>query len=67
MALQLLLDLDACTGCASCMMECPNLFDIDDVSGKAILLEPNPSEDLLDDAERAVRSCPEHAIVLEGV
>lgn len=67
MALQLTLDLDGCTGCACCMMECPNLFDIDDASGKAILLDPHPADDLLEEAERAVRSCPENVITLERV
>jgi ferredoxin len=47
------------------MMECPNLFDIDDESGMAILLEPAPADDRLEEAERAVRSCPENAISLE--
>jgi ferredoxin len=46
-------------------MECPDLFDIDDESGLAILLEPHPSDDRRDQAERAVRSCPEGAINLE--
>jgi ferredoxin len=49
------------------MMECPNLFDIDDASGKAILLDPTPVDDLLDDCERAVRSCPENVITLRQV
>lgn len=65
MTLTLTLDLDGCTGCACCMMECPDLFDIDDESGQAILLEPNPSDDRLEEAERAVRSCPEGVITLE--
>lgn len=64
MALTLTVDLDGCTGCACCMMECPDLFDIDDDSGKAILLKPNPAEGERADAERAVRSCPENVIVL---
>ncbi|GCD88121.1 ferredoxin [Nocardioides sp. LS1] len=65
MTLKLTLDLTSCTGCACCMMECPDLFDIDDESGLAVLLEAHPSDDRLDEAERAVRSCPEGAIVLE--
>lgn len=65
MPLKLTVNLDGCTGCACCMMECPDLFDMDDVSGKAILLEENPSEDRLEEAERAVRSCPENVITLE--
>lgn len=67
MALQLSIDLDGCTGCACCMMECPDLFDIDDASGKAILLDASPADDRLEEAERAVRSCPENVIFLERV
>ena len=67
MALKLTLDLDGCTGCACCMMECPDLFDIDDESGMAILLEAEPADDRVEEAERAVRSCPENAISLERV
>ena len=65
MALKVTIDLDGCTGCACCMMECPELFDIDDASGKAILLEAHPADDRLEEAERAVRSCPEGVIALE--
>lgn len=65
MPLKLTVDLDRCTGCACCMMECPDLFDIDDATGKAILLEPEPSDDQLAQAERAVRSCPESVITLK--
>ena len=67
MALTLTLDLSSCTGCACCMMECPDLFDIDDEKGLAILLEPHPSDDRREEAERSVRSCPEGAISLEEV
>ncbi|MFQ6227039.1 ferredoxin [Nocardia sp. NPDC002869] len=65
MALNLTVDLARCTGCACCMMECPDLFDIDNDSGKAVLLEPRPTAERLDEAVRAVRSCPEGAIRLE--
>ena len=62
--LKLTVDLAGCTGCACCMMECPELFDIDDDTGKAIVLEANPSDDRLEEAERAVRSCPENVIAV---
>lgn len=65
MSLKITVDLDGCKGYACCMMEAPNLFDIDDESGKAILLVENPTEAQRDEAERAVRSCPANVIALE--
>ena len=65
MALTLRIDLDKCKGCASCMMECPDLFDIDETSGQSFLLQPHPSDDRREDVARAAQSCPENAITLE--
>ncbi|WP_158890834.1 ferredoxin [Amycolatopsis anabasis] len=66
MALKITVDLENCKGYACCMMESPNLFDIDDASGKAILLQEHPADEQRDEAERAVRSCPANVIVLEN-
>ena len=67
MTMKITVDLDGCTGCACCMMEAPNIFDIDDETGKVILLGESPTEDQRDDVERGIRSCPENVIVLESV
>ena len=64
MALTLKIDLARCKGTASCMMEVPDMFDIDDESGQSFLLQDSVSEDRREDAERAVRACPERAISL---
>ncbi|NBE50017.1 ferredoxin [Streptomyces boluensis] len=66
MALQITVDLEGCKGYACCMMEAPELFDIDDETGKAILLEERPSADRAEEAERAARSCPASVILVRN-
>lgn len=66
MALKVLIDLDACQGYACCMMESPTLFDLDESTGKAFLLEENPAYDQRAEAERALRACPAKAISIEN-
>lgn len=66
MAMKVLVDLDACQGYACCMMESPTLFDLDESTGKAIVLEANPADDQRAVAERAVRTCPAKAIAIEN-
>lgn len=65
MALKITVDLEECKGYALCMMEAPSIFDIDDASGKAILLEEHPSAEQRAEAEAAVQVCPAKVIVLE--
>jgi ferredoxin len=48
------------------MMEAPTMFDLDEATGKAFLLDEHPSDGLRSDAERAVRACPARAITLEN-
>jgi ferredoxin len=67
MTMRITIDRDGCTGCACCMMEAPNVFDIDDASGQVIVLVSEPGEDLRDEVERGIRSCPENVIALEIV
>lgn len=64
MTIKLSVDLDGCMGYACCMLESPNLFDLDEDSGLAILLVESPSDDQRDEAERAVRACPAGVIAL---
>ena len=64
--MRITIDLENCKGYACCMMEAPNLFDVDDDTGKAVLLVEHPTEQQRDEAERAVRSCPANVITLEG-
>ena len=62
--MQITVDLQACQGYACCMMAAPELFDLDEASGKAILTDLAPAESLLDSAQSAARGCPAHAITV---
>ena len=64
MPLTLTIDPELCKGCALCMMASPELFDIDEPSGKAVVLEAHPSEEQRAAAEDAVQGCPSGAIAL---
>ncbi len=66
MSLKVQIDLTACQGYACCMMEAPKLFDLDDDTGKAVLLTDDPPEDQRSRAENAARACPARAITLEN-
>ncbi|TSD58750.1 ferredoxin [Aeromicrobium piscarium] len=60
------LDLDLCLGYGNCVIEAPDHFELDDDSGKAIILIENPEESDRAVVEAAVRSCPAIALRLEG-
>jgi ferredoxin len=62
---KLVLDTDACMGYANCVIEAPELFDIDEDSDKAVILEDNPDDSFRAAAERAVRVCPAVALRIE--
>lgn len=64
MTMKLSVNLAECMGYACCMLESPNLFDVDEDSGLAVLLVESPGDDQRDEAERAVRACPAGAIAL---
>ena len=66
MSFRVVLDLDLCQGYANCVMAAPEIFDIDDAKGTAILLQETPEEEARAAAEDAVRQCPADAISLEG-
>ena len=66
MSFRVVLDLDLCQGYANCVMAAPEIFDIDDAKGTAILLQETPEEAARAAAEDAVRQCPADAISLEG-
>ena len=59
-------DLAACQGYVCCVMAAPEVFDIDDGSGKVVLLTAAPDESLRAKVEEAVRSCPSGALRLTG-
>ncbi len=63
---EVVLDLGLCQGYANCVIAAPDLFDIDDATGTAILLVAHPAGDRRAAAEEAVRTCPAEAISITG-
>ena len=57
-------DLNTCQGYANCIVEAPDLFDVDDETGKAVVLVDEFDADLVQDAQRAVDNCPVSAITI---
>jgi ferredoxin len=55
-------DQSVCREYANCVVESPEVFDIDDDTGKAFVLVDEPPDELHDDVRRAVAACPVHAI-----
>ena len=60
--MRVVVDLDTCQGYANCVVEAPDLFDVDDEIGKAVVLVDEFDPALADDARRAVENCPVSAI-----
>jgi ferredoxin len=58
-------DLTRCQGYANCLLEAPGIFDLDDDSGLAVVLVPEPGPEAHDAARRAERMCPVTAIVVD--
>lgn len=56
------LDLAKCQGYANCVVEAPEIFDIDEDNGKAIILMEEVPESAHEEARRAVASCPVAAL-----
>ena len=57
-------DLSRCQGYANCVSTAPEIFDLDDDSGQAVVLTPEVGTDQLDAARQAVDMCPAQAISL---
>lgn len=55
-------DLNTCQGYANCVVEAPDIFDIDEETEKAVVLLDEFDASLADDAQRAVDNCPVSAI-----
>lgn len=62
--MRVVVDLNTCQGYANCVVEAPDLFDVDDESGKAVVLLEEVDASLADDAQRAVDNCPVSAITI---
>ena len=67
MAIRIKVDLDLCQGHSVCLAECPQVFDVveqDEGYPQVVLLQENPSEELLEKIEKAARYCPNHVITV---
>lgn len=64
--IEVVLDLTRCQGYANCVVAAPEIFDIDETTGVAILLSPRPAADQRAAAEDAVSQCPTEAISIAG-
>lgn len=57
-------DLSRCQGYANCVSTAPDIFDLDDDSGQAVVLADEVAPEQLDAARQAVDMCPVQAIAL---
>lgn len=62
--MRITVDLDTCQGYVCCVVAAPQVFDVDDDSGLALLKDDSPPEELRAKVEQAVRDCPTKAITL---
>jgi len=59
--MQVVVDMALCEGNGQCVLEAPNVFDLDDLDN-LILLNGNPNDSERSNVEAAVRLCPKRAI-----
>lgn len=57
-------DKDICIGCENCVIECPEIFEMED-DGLAVGKDIEISDDLMEAAESAQDSCPVEAISIK--
>jgi ferredoxin len=62
---KIVVDTRACKGYANCIIEAPDIFDLDDDSGKSVVTNTEPGSDLRAELDEAVRMCPVQAISLQ--
>jgi ferredoxin len=64
MKMQVVLDDKKCCGYTSCVVAAPEVFDFDDPTNVAKVLDGHPGEERRAQVLEAVRSCPVGAITL---
>lgn len=62
--MKILVDQSVCREYANCVIESPDVFDLDDVTGKVVALVDEPDSGLEAEVRAAAASCPVHAITL---
>lgn len=63
MGFRIEVDLDLCQGHAMCELEAREYFRVPK-RGKVEILDPRPPGEARDDVERAVETCPTHALFI---
>jgi ferredoxin len=58
------IDTDTCAGHGLCASIAPDLFEVDDETGRGVVREPDVSRELVSDLKGAIASCPAAAISL---
>ena len=56
--MEISVNFDECIGCGVCMQVCPEVFGLDEESGKTVLLNYDQTDDNSDLIKEAVDSCP---------
>ena len=58
------IDIDSylCSGCATCVVLCPEVFRLSPITGKAELIDPD--QRVTEAVREAAAYCPEHCILL---
>lgn len=64
MTLKIVADTAVCKGTACCMMASPDLCDVDETTGKVVVLVDEIDDARRTDAETAVQACPTKALEL---
>jgi len=55
----IVIDDDACMGCESCVEICPDVFEMNDDGDKATVINPDATDDCVDEA---IEACPAECI-----
>jgi ferredoxin len=59
-------DQRKCQAYANCILAAPDVFDLDDASGKVVVLEETPTDERRAAVQEAVRNCPTQAITVDA-
>ena len=63
--MKVIVDKDTCTGCGLCVDECPDVFEMDEDEGVAVVKVTEVPSDLEECAKDAADGCPVEAISVE--
>lgn len=62
--MKITVDQKACQEYANCIVEAPDVFDLDEETGKVVVLIPEPGPERYDEVRTAAASCPVRAITV---